>query len=314
MTDIVGRSGNDTGVLNDEESAFHEAGHAVAMWKLGFGVQLVSIEPKGKLRAFTRPARDMVPTDDAPDSARRTIIERRAMFMLAGDVTTRIFRPDIGLGQSGNDHRDLHQLMYSVEDDGDVQMAWCGYLWQRAFTFMAWQGRWYLVVALARQLLDHRTLTGIETERFLRIAAAKLERDPTMPNCVLIGEVRNVASPFHREWLKKSWETPLPKRLLEVPSSLVGLSAQADVRKVGDVLDISSRAYRRLYFAGIHTVVDLQDWSPRALSALPALGAKTLGEITAACDAAGIVLQRDGAPYPWVADPQRWGEPWRRRP
>src|SRR5207244_13483687 len=100
----------------------------------------------------------------------------------------------------------------SVEDDGDVQLAWCGYLWQRTFTFLAWQGQWYLVVGLAHQLLQHRTLTGLEAERYLRTAAGKLKYDPWMPNAVLVGEVRYVTSPFHRDWHRKSWDTPLPPR------------------------------------------------------------------------------------------------------
>src|SRR5438046_2179916 len=130
----VERSGPDDGVLNDVESAYHEAGHAVAMWKTGFGVAKVTIEPEGGLRAHTRSARELVPTPDAPTYVRRDIIERHALYLLAGDVATRLLRPDIGLAQAGRDHRELHDRMYSIEDDGDVQLAWCGYLWQRTFT------------------------------------------------------------------------------------------------------------------------------------------------------------------------------------
>jgi hypothetical protein len=42
---------------NDELFAYHEAGHAVAMWTLGLGVKVVSIDPKGKLRGYAEPAR-----------------------------------------------------------------------------------------------------------------------------------------------------------------------------------------------------------------------------------------------------------------
>jgi hypothetical protein len=293
-------------LLDDVESAYHEAGHAVAMWKLGFGISKVTIEPEGGLRGYADTARDLVPTPDAPIYARREIIEQHALYLHAGDVATRLLRPDVGLAQAGYDHRRLHGLMNEVEDDGDVQLAWCGYLWQRTFTFIAWQGQWYLIVGLAQQLLEHRTLNGEETERYLRIAAEKLKYDPWMPNAVLVGEVRNVTSPFHREWQRKAWETPLPKRRTEMPPTLVGLSARADTRKLGDVLDISTRAYRRLYWADILTVADLQDWSPHALGYIHRLGDKLRAEIVQAAGRAGIVLPSNDMPLPWKLNPDRW--------
>src|SRR5438874_3179989 len=100
-------------VLDDVESAYHEAGHAVAMWKLGFGIAKVTIEPEGGLRGYAETARDLVPTLDAPKYAQRYIIEQHALYLLAGDVATRLLRPDIGLSQAGFDHRKLHGLMYS---------------------------------------------------------------------------------------------------------------------------------------------------------------------------------------------------------
>src|SRR4051794_26835253 len=181
MTEVVRRA-PPLDVLDDEGTAYHEAGHSVAMWRLGFGIAEVSIEPTGTLRGYSHPARELVTRPDDSEATKRAHIEREATYLLAGDVATRLLRPDIGNGQSQSDHSRLHALMYAVEDDGDVQLAWCGYLWQRTYTFISWPGQWYLIVGLAHQLLEHRTLDGAAAERYLRLADQKLQYDPWMPN------------------------------------------------------------------------------------------------------------------------------------
>jgi hypothetical protein len=81
-----------------------------------------AVERREQRGGCTRAARDLIPREDAPECVRRSIIERKALWKLAGDVTTRLFRPDAATG-SVSDHRGLHHLMDTVEDDGDVQRA-----------------------------------------------------------------------------------------------------------------------------------------------------------------------------------------------
>jgi hypothetical protein len=217
-------------VLDDEASAYHEAAHAVAMWRFGFGIAEVSIVRRDHLRAYADPARMVViESGDSPATKRRRI-ELRAMYLLAGDVAARLLRPNIGNLQSGTDHKQLHDLMFAVEDDGAVQLAWRAYLWQRVFTFVSWPGEWYLIVGLAHQLLEHRTLYGAAAERYLGIAADRLQYDPWMPNCVLVGEVRDVSSPFHRDWYERAWNTPLAAKPTEIPATLRDLSVPIESR------------------------------------------------------------------------------------
>lgn len=296
-------------VLDDEGSAYHEAAHAVAMWRHGFGIAELSIEGTDELRAYTEPARIVVIRPEDSPATKRHRVELQAMYLLAGDVAARLLRPDVGSRQSQSDHAQLHELMFAVEDDGAVQLAWCAYLWQRVYTFISWPGQWYLIVGLAHQLLEHRTLSGAAAERYLTVAADQLQYDPWMPNCVLVGEVRFACSPFHRDWYEKSWDTPLTPKRTEMPETLTGLSANLDTRLIGDVLPaLSTRAYRRLFFAGIRTVADLEDWTPFALRSLRGLGTGTLKEILGAISAAGIRIGPDTREYPWQRNPARWKE------
>ncbi len=213
--------------LDNEARAHHEAAHAVAMWRFGFGIAEVSIDGRGDAAGYAKPRRiDPFPDED-PTETKRAWVERLAMYLLAGDVAVRLMRPDVGNLQSLRDHENLHMLMSAIEDDGSVQFAWCAYLWQRVFTFISWPGQWFLIVGLAHQLIAHRTLAGAAAERYLTVAAERLEYDPSMPNCVLAGEVRNVCSPFHREWYEKAVGTPLQPKRTTVPETIAGLPCMA---------------------------------------------------------------------------------------
>jgi len=297
-------------VLDDEGSAYHEAAHAVALWRFGFGIAEMSIVGTAEARGYTEPARVVVIRPEDSPATKRARVELHAMYLLAGDVANRLLRPDVGNLQSQSDHARLHDLMFNVEDDGAVQLAWCAYLWQRVFTFVSWPGQWYLIVGLAQQLLAHGTLSGAAAERYLATAADRLQYDPWMPNCVLIGEVRPVCSPFHREWYEEACATPLAPKRTELPKTLINLSAQIDTRPIADVLTtLSPRAARRLFFAGIRTVADLEDWTPFALRSLKGLGTGTLQEIVDAVAAAGIHIGPDTREYPWQRNPSRWKAP-----
>src|SRR6185436_14343656 len=120
-------------MTDDELFAYHEAGHAVAMWRLGLGVGKVSIEPEGDLRAYAESALEYEPAPEHDLDARRFIVEQNVLYLHAGDVAARLFRPSVGPGQASRDHQSIHRWMYRVEDSGTIQITWCNHLWQRAY-------------------------------------------------------------------------------------------------------------------------------------------------------------------------------------
>jgi hypothetical protein len=292
---------------DDELFAYHEAGHAVAMWVLGLGVKTVSIEPKGDLSGYAEPALEYGEPPHSDLYARRFIVEQNALYLHAGDVAARLFRPSVGLGQASTDHRSVHQWMYSVEDSGTIQITWCNHLWQRAYDLLHWPGNWFLVIGLAKQLLEHRTLHEAEATRYLHLATTRLKHDPWMPNAVLVGEVRRVCSPWHRKWYEEAVAEEQPPKRTAMPSTIADLSARADVRPVAWALKpLSTRAQRLLQRVGIRTVVDLEDWNEWSLGAHRGGGKKTVAEILAAADRAGVRMGPPTRQFPHHLNPHRW--------
>jgi hypothetical protein len=291
---------------DDELIAYHEAGHAVAMWTLGLGIDVVTIEPARELSDYATPVYEYDEPAAGDLYARRFIVEQSVTQLHAGDVASRLLRPQVGLGQAAIDHRRIHAYMSTVEDDAAVQITWCNHLWQRAYTLLSWPPKWYLVVGLAQQLLEHRTLVGKEAERYLGRAAEQLKYDPRMPNCVLLGEVTYVCSPWHRDWQKASSSSHAGKRT-DVPETIAALSAKADVRPITAALPgLSTRARNYLAICDIRTAVDLEDWSERALGMFKGGGRKTVQEIIDAAAAAGVPLAPPSNKYPWQLNPTRW--------
>ncbi len=212
---------------DDELFAYHEAGHAVAMWELGLGVKTVSIEREGDLRGYAEPALEYENPPDLDMHARRFIVEQNVLYLHAGDVAARLFRPSVGLRQASADHQNIHRWMYSVEDSGTVQITWCNHLWQRAYDLLHWPGNWYLVVGLSQQLLQHRSLDEAEATRYLHLATERLKHDPWMPNAMLVGEVVPVCSPWHRKWYEESLTATQPPKRTDMPTTIADLSARA---------------------------------------------------------------------------------------
>jgi hypothetical protein len=293
--------------IDDVIRAHHEAGHCVVLWRLGYGVKQVTIEPTDGLLAFTE-ARETASTSHPHPHVRRFFVEQAALYLHAGNVAARLLRPEVSLAHAKSDHDTIHDLMFRVEDDGAAHAAWCMHLWQRAYTLLAWPGQWYLVVGLARQLLQYRRLSGEEVERYLEVADNLLQYDPRMPNAKLIGELTYVCSPWHRRWYEQSVATPLRPKRPDVPTSIASVCAKADMRPLAWVLEsLSGRARNLLERSGIRTVRDLGDWNARSLSRLRGAGEKTVREIAAAADRAGVHLAPPNADDPTRLNPRRWG-------
>ena len=291
----------------DEALAFHEAAHAVAMWKLNYGIDSVSIEPDKLTAGHTKPARiyDLESARDA--RIRRSMVEQNAIVLHAGSVAEQLLRPGTKETGAAIDHDQIHDQMYQVEDNGSIHITWCNYVWQRTYTLLAWPGQWKLIVALARALLTYRTLDGRIAEFSLKRVDDVLRHDPSMPNAVLIGEITYVCSPWHRKWHAKAVETTTPAKRTDLPERIENMDPQPDLRPLRSALwPLSTRAQRCLEKANILSVLDLAYWSPRAFRSLWGAGKLTIQEIVDAAARAGVHIAPDDAPLPWVVDPERW--------
>ena len=291
----------------DELLAFHEAAHAVALWKLGLGIRSITIDPNAGIAGHTIPARAYDLEAERAPRVRRYIVEQNAMMLHAGNVAEQLLRPGTKESHSASDHDRIHSEMCEVEDDGSIHIAWCNYLWQRTYTLLAWPGQWKLIVALARALLTYRTLDGRSAEFYLKRLDDVLRHDPSMPNAVLIGEVTYVCSPWHRRWHSKAVETTLPAKRTDLPERVESMEPKPDLRPVQWALGpLSTRARRCLENAKIRSVMDLAYWSPWALSWMRGAGKLTVQEIVDAAARAEVHIAPDDAPLPWDADPERW--------
>jgi hypothetical protein len=140
---------------DDGRLACHEAACAVALWKLGHRIVMVSMkrnETRGHLN---------LPGDYAPDSShglmiRRHLVEQASIILHAPSAADQLLCPGGDQTDLSGRHDLLHRELDKVEDSGSVHITWCNYLWQRAYEFLAWPGQWKLVVALARVLRIHR--------------------------------------------------------------------------------------------------------------------------------------------------------------
>jgi len=291
----------------DEVLAFHEAAHAVAMWKLDFGIGSITIDPDERSSGHTRPARAYDLESERDRRRRRYMVEQNAIMFHAGSVAEQLLRPGTKPTGAAIDHDQIHDDMYQVEDNGSIHITWCNYLWQRTYTLLAWPGQWKLIVALARALLTYRTLDGRSAEFYLKRVDDVLRHDPSMPNAVLVGEITYVCSPWHRKWHSKAIETTTPAKRTDLPERVENMEPKPDLRPVQWALGpLSTRARRCIENANIQSVMDLAYWSRRALSCMRGAGKLTIQEIVDAAARAGAHIAPDDAPLPWIVDPERW--------
>jgi hypothetical protein len=290
---------------DEERRAYHEAAHAVAMWKLGYGILHTTIDADKETSAHTKRAR-CYDLDSEHDPRRaRYIVEQNALVLHAGSVAEQLLRPGSNWTDAGLDHERIHQEMSQVEDDGSVHITWCNYLWQRAYTLLAWPRQWKLIVALARVLLTYRTLDGASAELCLKRVDELLEHDPSIPNMVLIGEVTYVCSPWHRKWHSTSVDNTPPAKRTALPEAVEGWY-MTELRPLRSVLGpLSGRAQGVLDLCNIRTPFDLSRWSERGLSSVRGAGKKTVSEILEASARAGIQLARHDAPDSLYSDGNR---------
>jgi hypothetical protein len=288
---------------DEELLAAHESAHCLMLWKLRLGIREVTIERRGKNWGFTTAARSYDLAAARNRASRRYMIEQQAMHLLAGSVAERLLRPDCEGTAAVADHERLHREMSLVADSGSIQFAWCDYLWQRAYEYLAWPGRWKPLIAFAGLLRKHRTIDGRSAEVYLARATDFIKRSAgAMPDFTLVGEVTYASSPWHRVWHRTNEKTPARAMKTDLPAGIEALEAEIDLRPIEIALPgLSGRALKCLELVHIRRAGDLTGWSARALASIKGAGQKTVREIAEAAARAGIRLPPDSAESPWRA-------------
>jgi hypothetical protein len=276
--------------VEDKLRAIHEAGHAVAMYRLGYTLGTVSIE-RTELGCRTKPGRKIEDVKrNAPDGRAR--LERHLMVLHAGSVAEQIHVPYVATTFSRIDHDDAHTMLQHQETDPSVLVTWCAYLWQRTYALLLDPRQWNLVTVTAKALLAFRTISGKDAMFLLK--DQEEARTKTNGKASLVSGGSEVITPWHREWLRHA--ATAKRETVEVDLSPL----------LRDVLKgLSKRAWEGLELAEIRTAEELSRWSEYALRSIKKMGRKTTEEIVGAAGKAGIPLAPDGAPYPWTTGEER---------
>jgi hypothetical protein len=275
----------------DTLCAIHEAGHAVAMYRLGSSLGAVSIDRTKALGGFRNPEREIKNIKlDAPDG--RAKLERYIMVLHAGNVAEQIHVPSVVTTLSRIDHDGVHTMLESQETDPAVLMTWCAYLWQRTYAMLLDPRQWNLVTVMAKALLAFTTISGKDATLLLKDqddAPRKTDGDANM-----VAGGGEVVTPWHCQWLRRAATAKRETVVVDLSPHL------RDVLK-----GLSSRAWKGLQIADIKTVEELSQWSRLALGRIINVGPKTIEEILRAVTEAGITLAPDDAPYPWTSGEER---------
>jgi len=145
----------------DEDTAYHEAGHAVAAFALKVPVRQATIVPDGDILGHVRHSK----LGGAGRNPRRA--ERRVIIALAGDIAERHHNPHRRRG----DARDLGKAIDIIDrlarSDDHLKKwfhrkKWLAELEKEAADLILSDRWWPTVEAVAKALVQRRTLTGKE--------------------------------------------------------------------------------------------------------------------------------------------------------
>lgn len=139
----------------------HEAGHAVAAWRLGLKVRRVTIVPGADYDGFAEhdsPLRGIRLDLDDSDRARMRA-EKAIMVCLAGTIAQRRFAPRSVRVWHGEGDRDLAaDLALRLNGSGEAATAYLRWLDLRTADLI--EATWDSVQSLANALLEVKTLNG----------------------------------------------------------------------------------------------------------------------------------------------------------
>lgn len=150
-------------------TAHHEAGHVVAAWRLGYrpwSVTIVPSEGRSGLAVFNNPlARMQIGRVGHSDRARLRI-ERAILISLAGPVAQRAYRPrSFRSWHSSADYVLAADLALHICGSGESAGAFLRWLEIRAKEMVGHD--WSVIEALARKLVECRTIEGEALEEML---------------------------------------------------------------------------------------------------------------------------------------------------
>jgi hypothetical protein len=159
-----------------EETAYHEAGHAVAAIVLRRGFSHVTIEPRDDSLGHVKPNKHPESfrpdiSDDARDAPR---IEREVLMLLAGIAAEKHLRGRRNYRGASQDLRmavDVAGYLFSRR----TLEKYLEYMIERAEDFISMPFHWLQVEALATALLERRTLSA----RAARVVCRSALADPT---------------------------------------------------------------------------------------------------------------------------------------
>lgn len=153
-------------------TAFHEAGHAVAHFALGRRIDRVSIisedDTLGRVRGPVLPRSWDPSTSTGFDTLRELkAMEDAIVAALAGPNAEAKFRGRRNLLGARGDYETVGWLLQQTCDGSDhVSRAYYAYV--KALAHDLIETHWYLVEALALELLDRRSLNGARVHQVLR--------------------------------------------------------------------------------------------------------------------------------------------------
>lgn len=154
------------------DTAFHEAGHAVAACLHGYPFRLVTIEPRTASLGHVLFAKWSGEFHPDANNDRRTMrrVEVMVTTALAGNAAQWILtRRNDWVGAREDNAHAVRMASYMCGDD-DEALALVAYLRARVRNQLALAPNWAAVKAVAEALLERRTLRGGEARRLVRVA------------------------------------------------------------------------------------------------------------------------------------------------
>jgi hypothetical protein len=153
--------------------AYHEAGHAVACWRLGIGLRREGVtiardETAGSAGSCVH--RQVVGRDIEGDASdrNRSKAEKLAQICLAGDIAARRHNPRGVWRGADSDHRDAIDTLTFLTATRKELEAWLKLLHIRTEQMLSNPDVWRAVERLATELIQRQTISGKEATEIIR--------------------------------------------------------------------------------------------------------------------------------------------------
>ena len=144
-------------------TAHHEAGHGVAAWRLGIRTRRITIHSEGEVAGMhefegylrrARPGMEVTPSI-------KVKLENTALVLLAGPLAERRYlKRGSRRSGAGNDYEKMIRCLTCLTGEPDELRAYADLMWIRARNFVRSDSNWWLIRAVATELLRRRTLNG----------------------------------------------------------------------------------------------------------------------------------------------------------